>query len=349
MIQTRRILHGIRKATRMSVFMVSLVVLSSAAFSQDSVKIMPLGDSITELDWQGGYRSYLYKLLSDSGFVFDYVGRRTLNHNDGSLGFAFPQAYWDHEGYSGRAIYPTWLDSVGRALRANPPQVIILMLGTNDVSNGTRSSVQIRNFMSQFLDSIWTFNPSIRVVLSNLPRIVPGSLFSQAKLDTIIKVNALWPGLVAEKKAAGRPLYDVDNFNVLTETSDFTGDGIHPSVAGYRKMRYVWYPAVVQAIRSVTSVDDRSEAVPTDIHLGPAYPNPFNPATRIDYALPTEGHVTLRVYDLLGREMSTLVDGVMLAGSHSAQWNAGGAASGVYLYSLSANGRTVTRSMMLTK
>jgi hypothetical protein len=252
-----------------------IVIAFGNIHAQDSVKIMPFGDSITELDWEGGYRSFLYKLLSDSGFVFDYVGRRTLNHNDGSLGFSFPQPYWDHEGYTGRAIYPTWLDSVGAALKANPPDIMMIMLGTNDVANGTRSSIQIRNYMSALLDSVWKFDPNIKVVLSNLPRIVPGSLFTQKKLDSTIATNALWPGLVTEKKQAGRYIIMVDNFSALTDSADFTGDGIHPSVKGYKKMRYVWYPAVVSAILSISTMSFQVE--PTTVTSG----TPFTPTVAV--------------------------------------------------------------------
>ncbi|MDP1678189.1 MAG: hypothetical protein Q8L88_15135, partial [Bacteroidota bacterium] len=61
-------------------YFISLVLISGLVQAQDSIRIMPIGDSITELNWQGGYRSYLYKLLSDSGFTFDFVGRQTKNH-----------------------------------------------------------------------------------------------------------------------------------------------------------------------------------------------------------------------------------------------------------------------------
>jgi lysophospholipase L1-like esterase len=325
------------------------LLISAPLRAQDSVKIMPMGDSITELDWEGGYRSFLYKLLSDSGFTFDYVGRKNNNHNDASLGFKFPAAYWDHEGYSGRAIYPTWLDSVGRALRANPPQIIMLMAGTNDVSNGTRSALQIKNFMSSLLDSIWTFNPNIQVVLSNLPRIVRGSLFSQAKLDTIVRVNALWPDLVASKISANRPLIPVDNYSALTDTLDFTSDGIHPSVAGYKKMRFVWYPGVVLALQRITAVGGSSDRTPESYELGPNYPNPFNPSTTITYALPSQSHATLSVFNTLGQKVAELVNEEKESGIYDVRFNASGLASGVYLYRLQAGTYSETKKLVLTK
>lgn len=268
------------------------VALFGILQGQDSIKIMPLGDSITELNWQGGYRSYLYKLLSDSGFVFDFVGRRTVNHNDASLGFSFPQPYWDHEGYTGRAIYPTWLDHIDTALNANPPDIILLMLGTNDVANGTRTTLQIRNFMSALLDSIWIFDPNIKVVLSNICRVFTdtisgGRLMTPDKLDSIVKINSMLPDLVEEKKQAGRFILMVDNFSALTDSTDFDGDGVHPSVNGYKKMRYVWYPAVVAALKSITKLGFNVE--PSNVVSGEA----INPA------------VAVRVEDILGSTVTS--------------------------------------------
>ena len=86
------------------------------------------------------------------------------------------------------------------------------------------------------------------------------------------------------------------------------------------------------------------------------YPNPFNPSTEIRYELPQAGgskseisHVTLKIFDLLGREAATLVDGARRAVRYAVQWNAAGFPGGVYFYRLQANGTTVTRSMIVLK
>ncbi|MCL5020190.1 MAG: T9SS type A sorting domain-containing protein, partial [Bacteroidetes bacterium] len=70
------------------------------------------------------------------------------------------------------------------------------------------------------------------------------------------------------------------------------------------------------------------------------YPNPFNPTTKISYQMPRNGQVTLKVYDVLGRLVSTLVDGYQSAGVHTAQFNGDNLASGVYFYRLTAPGVT---------
>jgi len=79
------------------------------------------------------------------------------------------------------------------------------------------------------------------------------------------------------------------------------------------------------------------------------YPNPFNPSTAIAYDLPSESHVTLKVYNMLGQEVATLVDNQSSAGRHTVTWNAGSQPSGIYFYRLTAAGATATGKMVLLK
>lgn len=79
------------------------------------------------------------------------------------------------------------------------------------------------------------------------------------------------------------------------------------------------------------------------------YPNPFNPTTTISYELPSNSFVTLKVYDVLGREVKTLVNGYQEAGSHSVQFNGENLPSGVYLYRLTAPGVVQVKKMLMMK
>jgi hypothetical protein len=78
------------------------------------------------------------------------------------------------------------------------------------------------------------------------------------------------------------------------------------------------------------------ERSPSQFMLSQSYPNPFNPSTNIAYTLQSQSYVTLKVYDLLGRELAILAQGKIDAGNHSAAWNANGYGSGVYFYKLEA-------------
>ena len=89
--------------------------------------------------------------------------------------------------------------------------------------------------------------------------------------------------------------------------------------------------------------------LPKEFALAQNYPNPFNPSTTISYALPADAHVTLKVYDVLGREVRTLVNDDSKAGTYEARFDAGGLASGVYLYRLEAGGFVQSRKLMVLK
>ncbi len=86
-----------------------------------------------------------------------------------------------------------------------------------------------------------------------------------------------------------------------------------------------------------------------DYQLAQNYPNPFNPATLISYTLPYNGFVTLKVYDVLGREIQTLVNGFQEAGAHSVNFNASGLASGVYMYKMEAGNYSSLKKMVVIK
>jgi hypothetical protein len=79
------------------------------------------------------------------------------------------------------------------------------------------------------------------------------------------------------------------------------------------------------------------------------YPNPFNPTTKINYQLPKAGLVTLKVYDILGREVATLVNENQPAGSYSVPFDASKLSSGIYIYTIHANDFIQSKKMILTK
>ena len=94
---------------------------------------------------------------------------------------------------------------------------------------------------------------------------------------------------------------------------------------------------------------ERADGLPTEFNLGANFPNPFNPATTIPFAVPVTGHVTLDVVDELGRSVATLVSEALQPGTYRARWDARGVASGVYYYRLRGPGFTRTRALVLVK
>ena len=109
-----------------------------------------------------------------------------------------------------------------------------------------------------------------------------------------------------------------------------------------------WFPSK-KAAWLLTDVPPSIQGVAETYTLSQNYPNPFNPSTKIDFAIPKQSQVTLKVFNVLGQEVATLVNGVLTPGQHSATFNASKLASGVYFYSLNAGNFVSTRKMMLVK
>lgn len=97
------------------------------------------------------------------------------------------------------------------------------------------------------------------------------------------------------------------------------------------------------------SVDEKTAAAnPFNFELQQNYPNPFNPATTITYSIPEEGLVTLKVYNVLGQEIASLVNEVKQPATYMAYFDAGKLSSGIYIYKLSAKNFTASKKMVLT-
>lgn len=106
-------------------------------------------------------------------------------------------------------------------------------------------------------------------------------------------------------------------------------------------------------VSSLVSVDDTDHLQPEAFSLGQNYPNPFNPTTTIPFRLESSGFVTLRVYDLTGREVALVINSLLEAGEHTVSWDATRFAAGVYLYRLeltdASGNRALSRTMTLVK
>lgn len=107
-----------------------------------------------------------------------------------------------------------------------------------------------------------------------------------------------------------------------------------------------WY-APLHAVMALTVPQD--QPVPESAHLEQNFPNPFNPATSITFSIPVSGHLSLTVYDILGRETMMLFDGIMSAGTHTVPFSAVSIASGTYVYRLRYGTQSFTKTMSILK
>ena len=98
-----------------------------------------------------------------------------------------------------------------------------------------------------------------------------------------------------------------------------------------------------------SSIFPEENIVVKNFNLYQNYPNPFNPSTTISWQLAESHFVSLKIYDVLGNEISTLINEEQQAGFHKIDFNASSLSSGVYFYSLRSNNKTLTNRMILIK
>ena len=207
-----------------------------------AVKVMPLGDSITlglippaSGDWNDyavGCRQKLYIDLTTGGYTVDFVGSQQ------SGGLAVPPFEIDHEGHLGYyAVGGSPGDiasNVYNWLTANPADVVLLHIGTNDVAAGTQSASSV----STILDNIYAYNPNITVVLA---RIIKEKGYETQVTQYNNDVAAMAANRILTK---GNKIVIVDQENALDYADDMAIDGIHPNQLGYDKMSGVWLTAL---------------------------------------------------------------------------------------------------------
>jgi len=136
---------------------------------------------------------------------------------------------------------------------------------------------------------------------------------------------------------------------------DLTAGEVPAAITEYTE-RYPYYLKVMAGSADYVgqAVDEALAALPADFALAPNYPNPFNPATTLEFSLTRPAPVSLAVYDLLGKEIVTLFEGWEDLGHHEVVWDGRdrrgqSVATGIYFAVFRAEGRTFTRKMLLMK
>ena len=132
------------------------------------------------------------------------------------------------------------------------------------------------------------------------------------------------------------PLWDADSLNVVVFVQSAASKTIYQS------------ETINYSDLTVTSLSDDDE-LPTEFVLEQNYPNPFNPSTKISFTIPSSGFTSLKIYNVLGNEVTTLLNGALQAGKHNINFNATNLSSGTYFYKLSSGNFVETKKMMFLK
>ena len=167
--------------------------------------------------------------------------------------------------------------------------------------------------------------------------------------STASEVNNM--GFEVERSEDGKQyskIGDVKGKGTTSESQKYTFTDSKLSGSGklYYRLKQVDYDGTF-TYSNVINID--YSALPVEFELSQNYPNPFNPSTTIKFALPKDAVVTLKVYDALGAEVTTIVNQQLEAGYYKYDWNASGYASGMYIYRLQAGEFTSVKKMLILK
>ena len=203
---------------------------------------------------------------------------------------------------------------------------------------------------------------TLNVIVVNHP---PSQASLLAPVDTVLKDNKVvfaWSSSIDPDNDSVKYGLHIFNTNIDTTinslidtTYTFINDGF---LRDYDT--YTWQIISTDGIATTTSdtarfTTDKLTAMnelvglPKEYQLDQNYPNPFNPSTLISYQLPKQSYVTLRIFDVLGREIALLVNGEQTAGYKSVTWNAANVSSGLYFYRLTAGTFTETKKLLLLR
>ena len=191
-----------------------------------TLKVMPLGDSITDgIFVPGAYRNQLWKNIISNGLTVDFVG--SMTNGSSELGDK------NHEGHSGWRIDEIsnkingWMDTY-------KPDIVLLHIGSNDISQKYDMN-NAPNRLSDLIDKICAKLPAGGKVY--VATVTPISYADATSYNSQVK------NIVQSKSGQGKPVYLVDMYNALT-LNDLAGDGIHPNANGYNKMGDTWFKAI---------------------------------------------------------------------------------------------------------
>ncbi len=130
----------------------------------------------------------------------------------------------------------------------------------------------------------------------------------------------------------------------LSGTVGQPGIGVVSSPSHINKAGF-WY----QTGNLITRIEPLANPLPKEFRLEQNYPNPFNPSTTIEFSLPKSGFVTLKIYNLVGEEIVTLISAELPQGKHKYIWDASRLASGVYVYRFTVDDFDRVRKLVLLK
>lgn len=180
--------------------------------------------------------------------------------------------------------------------------------------------------------------------------------FNMIKLDNSDNVYVNVSGATPPDSSGIRIIKYDSSGNTVWTAYHRGGSGEQSSAIGLDKNNNVYATGIMQQkfitlkfSQALTNLGHLSNELPNEFNLEQNYPNPFNPSTKIKFEIPKSSRVKLIIYDLLGREISKIVNEELKLGTYEIEWDASNFASGIYFYTIETNEYSETRKLILLK
>ena len=342
----------------------TFIVKNSSYFQSNSCFLFaPNVIKYVEINHCTFVNSYKHPFLSTQWLTAKFTNN--IFYNEGSLGMTAAEA--ESQDPNGLPYGLIDVDTLSANMQGGTP-------GPYTIPESQRSIVVKNN--------LWYFSSKIQAYWAAHDTVVPNP-FMNARTTAMFANKTAWPGFDVENTWNQDPQFnDFTQLSVAdsllakactdiragsTHAWDWDGDMTsdptdyklliqYPTAENFRSYSGLkgtdgnplgdlsFYPASM-----ITGVKKGDVSIPAKFELTQNYPNPFNPATQIEYSIPQSGLVTLKVFNLLGQEVATLLSEVQNAGSYKATFDASRLSSGVYFYRLDVGNFSATKKMILMK
>jgi lysophospholipase L1-like esterase len=233
--------------------------------STNVIQIMPMGDSITDdCEVQGAWREPLQPLFDSNGIQFNFVGRENSSF---TVGQAFTKVH--HEGYCGAVIASpgvstpehfytaaqNYLDNIAPdALAAHTPNILLVLIGANDIGHGRNPTLTGGTIISNFLSIVFADDPGVNVILAKITTLSNAALGYAPYATNVPIYNAALQAQVNIRHAKGQNVYLADMFSQVDYNTMFMSDHLHPNALGLATMAQEWYTRVQSILTGTNRV-----------------------------------------------------------------------------------------------
>ena len=203
----------------------------------------------------------------------------------------------------------------------------------------------LNNFEKYFISIFYTQS----AIIDSNTNIAREMMFleNSGSIGSVVIIGlTFWPTIANIQKEWAQRFYSPENYSVAEAIDTFA---IPTSYYLRRVINFWGDPSLILKFDATVNVEESITEIPKDFFLYSNYPNPFNASTTIKYQVPFQANVTLKLYDILGREVSILVDEQKQAGRYEARFTDNNLTSGIYFYTLRAGNYTQTKKMILLK